>query len=87
MKLRKKRKKDITKKNNINKTLIIIVMLICITIAMITYWIYAYHHKYGSYNFNEIKLVSNKISDYIEVKGNIVYLKNIDEVGSLDVIS
>jgi len=82
MKIRKKRKKDTNfkdYKNNIKKSIIIFVMLLCTIIAMITYWIYAYHHKYGTFYFNDIKLISYKISDYVETKGDIVYLKNIDD--------
>lgn len=78
MKLRKKRKKDSNNKNNIKKAILILIMLICIIIAMITYWIYAYHHKYGDLD-NNINLISYKVSDYVEIKGNMVYLKNIDE--------
>lgn len=79
MKLRKKKKKDATYNYNIKKTMLILIMLICIIIAMITYWIYAYHHKYGSFYFEDIKLVSYKISDYVETKGDLVHLKNIDK--------
>jgi len=79
MKLRKKRKKDINNKYNIQKSVLILVMLLCIIMAMITYWIYAYDHKYGSLDTNNIQLISHKISDYLEVKGNMVYLTNIDE--------
>lgn len=79
MKLRKKRKKDLNNKYNIKKSVLILTMLICIIIAMITYWIYAYHHKYGDLGNNDVNLVSHKISDYLEIKGNVVYLKNMDE--------
>lgn len=79
MKIRKKRKKDIIYNHNIRKSLLILIMLISIIIAMITYWIYAYYHKYGSFYFDDIKLVSYKISDYLDIKGDIVYLKNINE--------
>ena len=79
MKLRKKKKKDIIYKYNTRKAMLILIMLICIIIAMITYWIYAYHHKYGKFYFEDIKLVSYKISDYVEMTGDIVYLKNIEE--------
>lgn len=79
MKLRKKRKKDKINKANIRKSLLILTMLICITIAMITYWIYAYHHKYGTFYFDDIKLVSHKINDYLDIKGDMVYLKNMPE--------
>lgn len=79
MKLKKKRKKDIQTKINIKKAILILVMITSLTIAMITYWIYAYHHKYGKFYFDEIKLVSYKISDYIETNGNVIHLKNMDE--------
>ena len=79
MKIRKKRKKDIVGTYNIRKSMLILIMLICIIVAMITYWIYAYHHKYGKFYFEDIKLISYKISDYLEIKGNVVYLKNIDK--------
>lgn len=79
MKIRKKRKKDINNKKNLKKPMIILTMLICVIIAMISYWIYAYHHKYGKFYFEEIKLISYKLDDYVETKGNIVYLKNLDE--------
>lgn len=79
MKLRKKKKKDTIYKYNTKKSILILIMLICMIIAMITYWIYAYHHKYGKFYFEDIKLVSYKISDYVEIKGDQVYLKNIDE--------
>lgn len=87
MKIRKKKKKEIIYKYNIKKSMLILIMLICIIIAMITYWIYAYYHKYGKFYFDDIKLVSYKISDYIETKGDIVYLKNIDENITKDFIS
>lgn len=79
MKLRKKKKKEIINKYNTKKSMLILIMLICIIMAMITYWIYAYHHKYGKFYFDEIKLISYKISDYVEIKGDLVHLKNIDE--------
>ena len=79
MKLRKKRKKDTNYKLDLKKALLILTMLICTIIAMITYWIYAYHHKYGSFYFDDIKLVSYKISDYLDTKGDVVYLKNMNQ--------
>lgn len=77
MKLRKKRKKEQNNKKNLTKATIILTMLICIIIAMITYWVYAYNHKYSKYDFDDTKLVSHKIKDYVEVKGDLVHLKNI----------
>ena len=82
MKVRKKRKKDTNSKdykNNLKKSILIFIMLLCIIVAMITYWIYAYHHKHGSFYFDDIRLISYKISDYVEMKGDLVYLKNIDD--------
>ena len=79
MKLRKKKKKDTISKYNIKKSILILIMLICMIAAMITYWIYAYHQKYGKFYFEEIKLVSYKINDYIDTKGDMIYLKNIDK--------
>lgn len=79
MKTIRKKKKDVKNKNNIKKSMIILIMLICTIVAMITYWIYAYHHKYGKFYFDEIKLVSYKIDDYLDIKGDIVYLKKVDE--------
>lgn len=79
MKTKKKRKEDTNYQDNMKKSILIFVMLFCIIIAMITYWIYAYHHKYGTFYFDNIKLVSYKINDYLETKGDVVYLKNIDE--------
>ena len=79
MKIRKKRKKDIVYKNNIKKSLILLIMLMCIIVAMITYWIYAYHSKYGRNYFDDIKLVSYKLNDYVDVSGDMVYLRNINE--------
>lgn len=78
MKVKKERKKDQTSNCNMRKSVLILTMLICIIIAMITYWIYAYYHKYGTL-YLENKLISYKVDDYIETKGNIVNLKNIDE--------
>lgn len=78
MKVKKRRKKDTVYKYNLRKTILILTMLICIIIAMITYWIYAYYHKYGKFYFED-KIISYRVSDYIEIKGDIVHLKDIDE--------
>lgn len=78
MKIKKERKKGQTYNYNLRKSVLILTMLICIIIAMITYWIYAYYHKYGTL-YLEDKIISFKVNDYIETKGNIVNLKNIDE--------
>jgi len=76
----KKKKKGKTKKykNELKKSILIFIMLLCAIIAMITYWIYAYNHKHDNIN-NEDKVISYRVKDYVEVKGDIVYLKNIDE--------
>ena len=79
MKVRKKRKKDVLDNYNLKKTLLILTMLICIIIAMITYWIYAYYSRYGKLYFDDIKMASYNIDTYADVKGDKVYLKNIDE--------
>lgn len=78
MKIKKERKKGQTYNYNLRKSVLILTMLICIIIAMITYWIYAYYHKYGTL-YLEDKIISFKVNDYIETKGNIVNIKNIDE--------
>ena len=79
MKIRKKRKKDNKLyKYNVRKSILILSMLICIIVAMITYWIYAYHHKYGNFYNDDVRLVSYKVSDYVDIKGDMVYLKNMD---------
>lgn len=79
MKVRKKRKKDILYKYNSRKSILILIMLICIIVAMITYWIYAYYSKYGEFYWDDIKLVSYTINDYVNIEGDKVYLKNINE--------
>ena len=53
-------------------------MMLCILISSCTYWMYAYHHKYGK-NYYEDKIISSKIDDYIKVEGNLVYINNINE--------
>lgn len=39
---------------------------------------YAYKHKYGK-NYFDNKIISYKVSDYVDTDGNYVYLKNIDK--------
>lgn len=68
----KKKKKELNN-NKMIMTLIVIFMLI---IAISTYWIYAYNHKHPYLDDNP---VSFKVSNYAEIKGNLVYLKNIDD--------
>lgn len=72
----KKSKKAIKSVPYLKKDIIILSMLICIVIAMIAYWIYAYHHQHNSLDLD--KEISHRISDYIEIDGNYVHLKNID---------
>lgn len=74
----KNKKKANKNKNNINRFILIFIMMLCLIVSMITYWIYAYHHKYGKTYFDD-KVISYKLSDYIEVNGNIIYLNNIND--------
>jgi hypothetical protein len=53
-------------------------MMFCLVISMSTYWMYAYKHKYGK-NYFDNKIISYKVSDYVDTDGNYVYLKNIDK--------
>lgn len=74
-----KKKKAVSKnKNDIKRFILFFIMMLCLIVSMSTYWVYAYHHKYGKIYF-ENKLISYKISDYVEVNGNTIYLKNIDK--------
>ena len=72
------------KKNNkkkdysIKRFILVFIMMICILVSSCTYWMYAYHHKYGK-NYYEDKIISSKIDDYIKVEGNLVYINNINE--------
>lgn len=70
----KKKKRD-NKINYVKYSMIFMVMF-CIIIAMTTYWIYAYNHKYGEYKDTFIKY---KIDNYTYVDGDIIYLKNISK--------
>lgn len=73
--MEKKNKKK--KYNNCVMRLILVgSMMICIVVAMVTYWLFAYNYR-RHYNIND-KIISNKISDYVYVEGKRVYLKNID---------
>lgn len=71
--MKKKKGKDYSYK----RLILVSTMMVCIIIAMITYWMFAYEHKHG-YSINE-RIVSIKVSDYASVNGDIVVLKNIDE--------
>ena len=75
--MKKKNKKN--KKDYSNKRFILVfIMMLCLIISMSTYWVYAYHHKYGK-NYYEDKFISYKVSDYVSIEGNYVYLKNISD--------
>lgn len=70
-----KKKKKIQTSYDYTRTFLIFAIVFSIIIAISTYWIYAYNHKH-SYLNNDF--VSYKIDDYAYIKGNMVYLKNID---------
>ncbi len=72
--MKKKNKKDYSNK----RFILVFIMMLCLIISMSTYWIYAYHHKYGK-NYYEDKFISYKVSDYVSIEGNYVYLKNISD--------
>lgn len=72
--MKKKNKKDYSNK----RFILVFIMMICLIISMSTYWVYAYHHKYGK-NYYEDKFISYKVSDYVTIEGNYVYLKNISD--------
>ena len=67
------------KGNNSDYKRIILVgiMIICIVISMVTYWMFAYKNKYGYLHINK-RVVSSKLSDYIYTSGDVLYLKGID---------
>ena len=71
-----KRKKK-GNKIDYKKFIMVFIMMFSLIIAMITYWIYAYNHKYNTYRDN--LFVRYKIDDYVNIEGDIVYLKNIDD--------
>lgn len=72
--MKKKNKKDYSNK----RFILVFIMMLCLIISMSTYWVYAYHHKYGK-NYYEDKFISYKVSDYVSIEGNYVYLKNISD--------
>ena len=72
--MKKKNKKDYSNK----RFILVFIMMLCLIISMSTYWVYAYHHKYGK-NYYEDKFISYKVSDYVTIEGNYVYLKNIND--------
>lgn len=72
------KKKNKKKDYSIKRFILVFIMMLCILISSCTYWMYAYHHKYGK-NYYEDKIISSKIDDYIKVEGNLVYINNINE--------
>ena len=72
--MKKKNKKDYSNK----RFILVFIMMLCLIISMSTYWVYAYHHKYGK-NYYEDKFISYKVSDYVSIERNYVYLKNISD--------
>lgn len=72
--MKKKNKKDYSNK----RFILVFIMMLCLIISMSTYWVYAYYHKYGK-NYYEDKFISYKVSDYVSIEGNYVYLKNISD--------
>lgn len=78
MKKGKKGKKSTTYTVDIQKDILVLSMLICIFIAMIAYWIFAYHQQHSRISENTPSY-SYKVSTYVETDGSTVKLKNIDE--------
>lgn len=76
--MKKKNKKKNTYKYDNKRFILVFTMMFCLVISMSTYWMYAYKHKYGKNYFNN-KIISYKVSDYVDTDGNYVYLKNIDK--------
>lgn len=72
------KKKNKKKDYSIKRFILVFIMMLCILVSSCTYWMYAYHHKYGK-NYYEDKIISSKIDDYIKVEGNLVYINNINE--------
>ena len=76
--MKKKNKKKNTYKYDNKRFILVFTMMFCLVISMSTYWMYAYKHKYGK-NYFDHKIISYKVSDYVDTDGNYVYLKNIDK--------
>ena len=76
--MKKKNKKMNTYKYDNKRFILVFTMMFCLVISMSTYWMYAYKHKYGK-NYFYNKIISYKVSDYVDTDGNYVYLKNIDK--------
>lgn len=70
-------KKKKGKNSDYKRIILVSSMIICIVISMCTYWMFAYKNKYGYLRINN-KIISYKVSDYVYVSGNVLYLKNID---------
>ena len=73
--MKKKNKKKNTYKYDNKRFILVFTMMFCLVISMSTYWMYAYKHKYGK-NYFDNKIISYKVSDYVDTDGNYVYLKN-----------
>lgn len=76
MKKKSKKKNEYTYDNR--RFILVFTMMACLVVSMSTYWLYAYHHKYGK-NYYEDKIISHKVEDYVVTEGNYVYLKNINK--------
>ena len=76
--MKKKNKKKNTYKYDNKRFILVFTMMFCLVISMSTYLMYAYNHKYGK-NYFDNKIISYKVSDYVDTDGNYVYLKNIDK--------
>ena len=76
--MKKKNKKKNTYKYDNKRFILVFTMMFCLVISMSTYWMYAYKDKYGK-NYFDNKIISYKVSDYVDTDGNYVYLKNIDK--------
>ena len=76
--MKKKNKKKNTYKYDNKRFILVFIMMFCLVISMSTYWMYAYKHKHGK-NYFDNKIISYKVSDYVDTDGNYVYLKNIDK--------
>ena len=80
------KKKKLVNKNDIKRFVLFFTIMLCLIVSMSTYWIYAYHHKYGK-TYHEDKLISYRVSDYVNIDGNIIYLINIDDLINKDFVN
>ena len=76
--MKKKNKKMNAYKYDNKRFILVFTMMFCLVISMSTYWMYAYKHNCGK-NYFDNKIISYKVSDYVDTDGNYVYLKNIDK--------